>query len=76
MFPAVHDDGVLQKSGILKTNYNSVDLSEVEFADEERPPRDPSPAILELRKAMVNHSRTHLKLRIKFHYDDMVSTTA
>ena len=39
----------MQYRGILKTNYKSVDLTEVEFADEEREPRDPSPAILEVR---------------------------
>lgn len=85
----------------MKTNYNSVDLSEVEFADEEREPRDPSPDILEvrrvyklygldggcgfadrlsqpfrtllqLREAMVNHSRAHMQIRLKFHFDEMV----
>ncbi|XP_034236223.1 voltage-dependent calcium channel subunit alpha-2/delta-3 isoform X2 [Thrips palmi] len=66
-----HPDHRPVLKGILKTNYNSVDLSEVEFADEEREPRDPSPDILELREAMVNHSRAHMQIRIKFHFDEM-----
>ncbi|XP_052132988.1 voltage-dependent calcium channel subunit alpha-2/delta-4 [Frankliniella occidentalis] len=66
-----HPDHRPVHGGVLKSNYNSVDLSEVEFADEERDPRDPSPDILELREAMVNHSRTHLQVRLKFHFDEM-----
>ncbi|KAE8736577.1 hypothetical protein FOCC_FOCC017968 [Frankliniella occidentalis] len=67
-----HPDHRPVHGGVLKSNYNSVDLSEVEFADEERDPRDPSPDILELREAMVNHSRTHLQVRLKFHFDEML----
>ncbi|PNF16359.1 hypothetical protein B7P43_G10508 [Cryptotermes secundus] len=58
--------------GILKKNYNSVDLTEVELLDDTNGPRKLSPEIEELRNAMVNHSEGKmLKLRMKFHYDDI-----
>ncbi|XP_069675652.1 voltage-dependent calcium channel subunit alpha-2/delta-3-like isoform X2 [Periplaneta americana] len=58
--------------GVLKENYNSVDLTEVELLDDTRGPRELSPEIIELRNAMVNHSEGKmLNLKMKFHYDDI-----
>ncbi|KDR23040.1 Voltage-dependent calcium channel subunit alpha-2/delta-3 [Zootermopsis nevadensis] len=58
--------------GVLKENYNSVDLTEVEFLDDSNGPRMLNPEIEELRKAMVNYSEGKmLKKRMKFHYDNI-----
>ncbi|XP_039276576.1 voltage-dependent calcium channel subunit alpha-2/delta-4 isoform X2 [Nilaparvata lugens] len=58
--------------GILKDNYNSVDLTEVELLDDNiTDPREPSEEILELRRIMVEHNEGKtLNLKMKFHYDD------
>ncbi|XP_024083214.1 voltage-dependent calcium channel subunit alpha-2/delta-3-like, partial [Cimex lectularius] len=58
-------------NGLKKRNYNSVDLTEVEFLDDDNPvARDPSPEILELREAMVTETEgSRFGLKIKFHYD-------
>ncbi|XP_015587853.1 voltage-dependent calcium channel subunit alpha-2/delta-3 isoform X2 [Cephus cinctus] len=57
--------------GRLKLNYNSIDLTEVEILDDNRGPRNPSPKLLELREALVNHtSGSMLGIPVKLHYDD------
>ncbi|XP_015127549.1 voltage-dependent calcium channel subunit alpha-2/delta-3 isoform X1 [Diachasma alloeum] len=56
---------------VLKTNYNSVDLTEVEILNDGRKPRDPGAKILELRAALVNHTWGNMKnIPVKFHYDN------
>ncbi|XP_067001120.2 voltage-dependent calcium channel subunit alpha-2/delta-3 isoform X2 [Anabrus simplex] len=68
----LHPDLRPVSRGVLKDNYNSIDLTEVELLDDTRYPRELSPEILELREAMVNHTEGEiLGLRMKFHYDDM-----
>ncbi|PSN31193.1 hypothetical protein C0J52_22419 [Blattella germanica] len=58
--------------GVLKKNYNSVDLTEIELLDDGSHSRELSPEIVELRNAMVNHTEGKiLGLRMKFHYDDL-----
>lgn len=63
---------MFKEGGILKENYNSIDLTEVEQLDDDREPRDTNPIILELRENLVNHSTGDMiGVPIKFHYDDM-----
>ncbi|XP_011305920.1 voltage-dependent calcium channel subunit alpha-2/delta-3 isoform X2 [Fopius arisanus] len=56
---------------ILKENYNSVDLTEVEILNDGRRPRDPGEQMLELRASLVNHTRGSMKdVPVKLHYDN------
>lgn len=59
--------------GLLKDNYNSIDLSEIEqFDDENCTARSPHPTILELRHMIVEAERGRmLGVPIRFHYDNM-----
>ncbi|XP_018059590.1 PREDICTED: voltage-dependent calcium channel subunit alpha-2/delta-4-like isoform X2 [Atta colombica] len=57
--------------GRLKKNYNSIDLTEVEIFDDGREPRNPSPELLELRSALVDHKRGNMMgIPVKLHYDN------
>ncbi|XP_046662235.1 voltage-dependent calcium channel subunit alpha-2/delta-4-like isoform X2 [Homalodisca vitripennis] len=71
-----HPDFRPVHQGKLRTNYNSVDLTEVELMDDDNStPREPHEKILELRQAMINHTGGQISnishLRMKFPYDDM-----
>ncbi|VVC42026.1 Hypothetical protein CINCED_3A004436 [Cinara cedri] len=63
------------EKSILKENYNSIDLTELEMLDDYNDfevPRQPHKFIVELRKAIVDHTRGSMEnLSIKFHYDNM-----
>lgn len=53
-------------------NYDSVDLAQVEFEDDDGGYREYSPQILRLREAMVGGSEEEmLDVKVKFHYDDI-----
>ncbi|KAG1690310.1 Voltage-dependent calcium channel subunit alpha-2/delta-3 [Nymphon striatum] len=65
---------------ILKPNYNSVDLTEVELEDSDSGPREFSEELLQLRKYMIDrvdsNSLDHLiKFPVNFHYDRMKRVT-
>lgn len=63
---------LFQSEGLLKLNYDSVDLAEVEFADDNSSYQEFNPEILKLREAMVyNLEDKMLDVEIKFHYDNM-----
>ncbi|KAJ9576032.1 hypothetical protein L9F63_007132, partial [Diploptera punctata] len=69
-FVLLHPDLRPVFRGVLKKNFNSVDLTEIELLDDGSHSRELSPEIL--RNAMVNHSEGKiLGLRMKFHYDDI-----
>lgn len=56
---------------MLKQNYNSVDLTEVEQYIDELPPRDINERLLELREHLVNGTTGSLyNITLKYHYDD------
>ncbi|XP_076262378.1 ca[2+] channel Muscle-specific alpha2/delta subunit isoform X2 [Rhynchophorus ferrugineus] len=58
-------------NGILKENYNSIDLTEVEQHDEDLPSRNVSKTLRELRTALVNGSEGSIRnIKLKYHYDD------
>lgn len=58
--------------GELKENYNSIDITEIEQFDEERPPRDPSDLLLQLRRHLVDHNKGEMiGVPVRFHYDKM-----
>ncbi|XP_050425404.1 voltage-dependent calcium channel subunit alpha-2/delta-3 isoform X2 [Adelges cooleyi] len=61
------------EEGILKENYNSVDLTELELLDDNKEePRQPHSDIVLLRTEIVNHKHGSMEnLSIKFHYDNM-----
>ncbi|XP_018912174.2 LOW QUALITY PROTEIN: voltage-dependent calcium channel subunit alpha-2/delta-3 [Bemisia tabaci] len=69
----LHPDLRPVERGTLKDNYNSIDLTEVEFLDDDNDePREPSLEILRLREEMISHNEGKmLDLKMKFHYDDM-----
>ncbi|KAG8309217.1 Voltage-dependent calcium channel subunit alpha-2/delta-4 [Homalodisca vitripennis] len=78
LFPTWNHTGLAEDKhqGKLRTNYNSVDLTEVELMDDDNStPREPHEKILELRQAMINHTGGQISnishLRMKFPYDDM-----
>lgn len=56
----------------MKTNYNSIDFTEVEQFNDNTTLRDASEELLELRENLVNWNLGKmLKLPVKFHYDNM-----
>lgn len=58
--------------GVLKENYNSIDLTEVEQFDDNRTVRDPGPVLIELRDQLVNSEfGTRQRIPVLFHYDQM-----
>ena len=59
--------------GVLKENYNSIDLTEIEQIDEEElEPRVPSKTLLKLRQHLVDYEKGKmLGVPVKFHYDKM-----
>ncbi|XP_050525107.1 voltage-dependent calcium channel subunit alpha-2/delta-3 isoform X2 [Daktulosphaira vitifoliae] len=61
------------EDGILKVNYNSVDLTELELLDDNNEePRQPHSDIVLLRREIVNHKHGSMEnLSMKFHYDNM-----
>lgn len=66
----LHPDLRPVSKGVLKDNYNSIDLIEIEQIDEDLPPRVPSEILLELRKNLVESKIGKiLKVPIRFHYD-------
>jgi len=61
---------------ILKPNYNSVDLAEVELVDTYLDePRGNDSQLLAMRKEMVNQVSGQNYLRVKQHFDDMKRAT-
>src|SRR5699024_8677637 len=59
--------------GFLKPFYNSVDMAEVELANNDHGPRVPDPEIEAIRGNMVNRTHGWKKVEVKIHIDDMVS---
>lgn len=58
--------------GVIKENYNSIDIMEIEQIDEELPPRKPSEKLLELRRHLVEYRKGQMtKVPVRFHYDKM-----
>lgn len=58
--------------GVLKENYNSIDITEIEQIDEDLPPRFPSETLLELRRNLVEYRKGQmLGVPVRFHYDKM-----
>ncbi|XP_065211727.1 voltage-dependent calcium channel subunit alpha-2/delta-3-like [Planococcus citri] len=66
-----HPDLTPVKDKTFRVNFNSVDLTEIEFYDDnENEPRKPNERIVELRRSMVNQERNLMEnMTIKFHYD-------
>merc|ERR1719411_984302 len=63
---------------ILKPNYNSVDLAEVELVagnEFQNEPRANDTELLEIRKHMINQMQGQSHLRVKQHYDFMKRAT-
>uniref|UniRef100_A0A1B0CZ82 Uncharacterized protein n=1 Tax=Phlebotomus papatasi TaxID=29031 RepID=A0A1B0CZ82_PHLPP len=68
----LHPDLRPTYKGILKRNYNSIDLTEVEQFDDGREGRDPGDDLLKLRESLVNTEKHQmLKIPVRFHYDKM-----
>ncbi|XP_018322592.1 voltage-dependent calcium channel subunit alpha-2/delta-3 isoform X2 [Agrilus planipennis] len=58
--------------GVLKHNYNSIDLTEVEQLDNNKGPREPDSVLLSLRNSLVTGKEGQLHdVKVKYHYDDM-----
>lgn len=57
--------------GVIKENYNSIDIMEIEQIDEELPPRKPSEKLLELRRHLVEYRKGQMTVPVRFHYDKM-----
>lgn len=58
--------------GNLKENYNSIDFSEIEQFDDNRPVRDPGDDLINLRRALVyGETGKKEKVLVRFHYDNM-----
>lgn len=58
--------------GILKDNYNSVDLSQVEQHSDELPARTIGETLENLRQALVDGKEGSLhNISLSYHYDDM-----
>lgn len=52
-------------------NYNSIDFTEVEYIDNENPPRVPSEKLLEIRENLVMHRNGNIQdVPVLFHYDE------
>ncbi|XP_047117429.1 voltage-dependent calcium channel subunit alpha-2/delta-3 isoform X2 [Schistocerca piceifrons] len=66
-----HPDHRPAFQGILKPNYNSVDMTEVELENTDREARDFSPKMLKLRENIINRKKGSEVLSVKYHYDDM-----
>ncbi|KAK6642465.1 hypothetical protein RUM43_003967 [Polyplax serrata] len=69
----MHPDFRPVYDGTLKINYNSIDLAEVEFLDDDNDGyKEYSPDILSIRQSMVDQiNKDYLEKPVKFHYDDM-----
>ncbi|CAG9816684.1 unnamed protein product [Phaedon cochleariae] len=58
--------------GVLKDNYNSVDLSQVEQHSSNEEPRELTESVENLRKALVDgEDGSMLGIKLCYHYDDM-----
>ncbi|XP_025423406.1 voltage-dependent calcium channel subunit alpha-2/delta-3 isoform X3 [Sipha flava] len=60
---------------ILKPNYNSIDLTEVELVDSDNNPREFDQSILTLRDYIINQTTGDQEITVKYHYDDMRRAT-
>ncbi|EEB14544.1 conserved hypothetical protein [Pediculus humanus corporis] len=58
--------------GILKPNYNSIDMAEIELVSDGSGPREFNKDLLDLRLAIINQKENgSAYLTVKYHYDDM-----
>ncbi|KAJ4441056.1 hypothetical protein ANN_10906, partial [Periplaneta americana] len=57
--------------GILRPNYNSMDMTEIEHVDEDRGVRISNPKLIELRRAMIDQEYGTKLLNMKYDYDNM-----
>ncbi|XP_027206254.2 voltage-dependent calcium channel subunit alpha-2/delta-3-like isoform X2 [Dermatophagoides pteronyssinus] len=57
--------------GFLKPFYHSVDMSEVELANNTLGPREPDPNIESIRGNMINRTQGWKKVAVKIHIDEM-----
>ncbi|KAK6642464.1 hypothetical protein RUM43_003966 [Polyplax serrata] len=58
--------------GILKPNYNSIDMAEIELVSDGSGPREFSKELLDLRLAVISQKENgSAYLTVKYHYDDM-----
>ncbi|XP_021933890.1 voltage-dependent calcium channel subunit alpha-2/delta-3-like isoform X3 [Zootermopsis nevadensis] len=68
----IHPNWRPEFMGILKPNYNSVDLTEVEHVDDDSIVLGSShPDIIKLRRAMIDQEYGKKNLQLKYHFDHM-----
>ncbi|XP_069697255.1 voltage-dependent calcium channel subunit alpha-2/delta-3-like isoform X2 [Periplaneta americana] len=67
----VHPDLRPSFLGILRPNYNSMDMTEIEHVDEDRGVRISNPKLIELRRAMIDQEYGTKLLNMKYDYDNM-----
>jgi len=56
---------------ILKPNYNTVDLFEVELVDSDGGPRENDTSLFMMRREMIEQRQGEMMLRVRVHCDDM-----
>ncbi|XP_037091167.1 voltage-dependent calcium channel subunit alpha-2/delta-3-like [Pollicipes pollicipes] len=66
----VHREATKQFQEILKPNYNTVDLAEVEIVDNDEP-RSNDTKLFMLRKDMIDRQKAETSLYVRQHLDDM-----
>ncbi|XP_050520547.1 voltage-dependent calcium channel subunit alpha-2/delta-3 isoform X2 [Daktulosphaira vitifoliae] len=70
-FVITHPDLRPVFGNILKPNYNSIDMIEVEQVESDQHPREYHEDLLKLRGYIINHTTGDLELSIKYHYDNL-----
>ncbi|VVC36695.1 Hypothetical protein CINCED_3A011455 [Cinara cedri] len=74
-FIVTHPDLRPVFQGILKPNYNSIDLTEVELVETDNTARVFSEELLMVRDYIINQTTGDKNLNVKYHYDDLRRAT-
>ncbi|XP_059352267.1 voltage-dependent calcium channel subunit alpha-2/delta-3-like isoform X7 [Daphnia carinata] len=65
------DHRPLDADGLLKPNYNTVDLSEVELVDSDGGPRENDTYLMTMRREMIERREGETSFKVRVHHDGM-----
>ncbi|XP_046632424.1 voltage-dependent calcium channel subunit alpha-2/delta-3-like isoform X7 [Daphnia pulicaria] len=65
------DHRPLDADGLLKPNYNTVDLSEIELVDSDGGPRENDTNLMTMRRDMIERREGEMTFKVRIHHDGM-----